>query len=85
MLETTTLNMSDMAHALFTSPLQASVRPDSAQVHAAIDESMRSHGGRASCSALVAQEAGDHPELYAERMRWALNVVHREAYSWPSR
>jgi hypothetical protein len=81
MLETTALNMTDLAQALFTSPLQASRHPDPGQVHAAIDESMRSHGGRASCAALVAQEAGDHPELYAQRMHWALNVVYREAFA----
>jgi hypothetical protein len=81
MLATTTLNMSDMARALFVSPLQASGHPGAAQVHAAIDESMRHHGGWVQCAALVAQEAGDHPDLYAERMRWALGLVYRQAWS----
>jgi hypothetical protein len=81
MLATTTLNMSDMAQALFVSPLQASGHPRPAQVHAAIEESMRHYGGWAQCAGRVAQEAGDHPELYAERMRWALSLVYREAWS----
>jgi hypothetical protein len=81
MLARTTRNISELAQALFASPLQASVRPDPGQVHAAIDESIRSHGGRARCAALVAQEAGDHPDLYADRMRWALSMVYREACS----
>jgi hypothetical protein len=81
MLATTTPNMTNMAQALFASPLQASGRPGSAQVHAAIEQSMRHYGGWTQCAARVAQEAGDHPELYAERMRWALSLVRQEAWS----
>ena len=81
MLAMTTPNMSDLAQALFTSPLQASRKPGTALVQAAIDESVRSHGGLEQCAAAVAQEAGDHPELYAKRMRWALNVINQVAWS----
>jgi hypothetical protein len=28
-----------------------------------------------ACAARVAQEAGDHPEEYAARMRWALSLI----------
>jgi hypothetical protein len=35
------------------------------------------HADPARCAALVAQEAGDHPEAYEARMRWALKAVGR--------
>ncbi|GAA3147581.1 hypothetical protein [Nonomuraea salmonea] len=41
-----------------------------------MDERLCACGGDPSwCAAYVAQEAGDHPETYAPRMRWALAAV----------
>ncbi|MBO2455565.1 hypothetical protein J4573_51410 [Actinomadura barringtoniae] len=75
------LSASELAQILFTSRLQASGRPSTTQVRAAIDERLAECGDDcATCLASVAQEAGDHPEAYAARMRWALDSVSR-AYS----
>ncbi|WP_067832481.1 hypothetical protein [Actinomadura kijaniata] len=75
-LTLTSLNVSELAQLLFATRLQASERPTSEQIRAAIDERLCACGGdRASCVAFVAQEAGDHPEAYAARMRWALRTV----------
>ncbi|MEU5880855.1 hypothetical protein [Spirillospora sp. NPDC047279] len=80
-LSPTALSTSDLARLLFTSRLQASDRPTTEQVRAAIDERLCSWGSDCgTCLASVAQEAGDHPEAYAVRMRWALDTVAR-AYS----
>ncbi|MFI6516743.1 hypothetical protein ACIBF1_14375 [Spirillospora sp. NPDC050679] len=71
----------DLAQVLFTTRLQASARPTDEQVRDAVAERLRAcRGDRGACAALVAQEAGDHPETYAPRMRWALATVAR-AYS----
>jgi hypothetical protein len=75
-LSLTSMTTSDLAQILFASPLQASDRPSPEQVRKAIDEGLCACGGdRAQCAAYVAQEAGDHPEAYAARMRWALRTV----------
>ncbi|MFC6884968.1 MULTISPECIES: hypothetical protein [Actinomadura] len=72
------MTTSDLAQVLFTSGLQASADPSPEQVRTAIDERLCACGGdRASCTASVAQEAGDHPDEYAARMRWALHTVTR--------
>jgi hypothetical protein len=66
----------DLAQILFASPLQPLDRPTIAQVHGAVSWALRSCGGDCSRNAAyVAQEAGDHPELYQRRMRWALATV----------
>lgn len=71
-----TLNVSELAQLLFTTRLQASEHPTPEQVRTAIDERLCDCGGdRTVCAAFVAQEAGDHPEEYAARMRWALRTV----------
>jgi hypothetical protein len=70
----------NLAHVLFTSPLQELDRPTPAAVRAAVSDTLDRCGGNcASCAARVAQEAGDHPESYQRRMRWALAAVH-DAY-----
>jgi hypothetical protein len=72
----TSLSTSDLAQILFSSPLQESDHPSPEQVRTAIHERLCACGGdRTACAAYVAQEAGDHPEVYAARMRWALNTV----------
>ncbi|MEW2359162.1 hypothetical protein [Spirillospora sp. NPDC029432] len=72
----TNLTAAELAQILFASRLQASGHPSSEQVRAAIGERLDACGGDCgTCAAYVAQEAGDHPESYAARMRWALGAV----------
>ena len=74
----TSMTASDLAEILFCCGLQASDRPSTEQVRAAIDDRIGACGGdRSGCVELVAQEAGDHPESYRARMRWALGTVAR--------
>jgi len=68
------MSASDLAQVLFTTPLQASDRPTAERVRAAIHDRLGCTD-TAGCAARVAQEAGDHPDLYAARMRWALDTV----------
>ncbi|MER7545082.1 hypothetical protein [Actinomadura sp.] len=76
----TSMTTSDLAEILFCSGLQQSDRPSAERVRAAIADRIGACGGdRTVCLALVAQEAGDHPEIYSTRMRWALSTVS-EAY-----
>lgn len=71
-----TMSNSDLAEVLFTSALQESDHPTADQVRLAIDERLRlCHGEHAVCVARVAQEAGDHPDTYLSRIRWALQAV----------
>ncbi|MFF3444073.1 hypothetical protein [Streptosporangium sp. NPDC002721] len=75
---TTPMNVSDLAQVLFASELQASDDPSPDQVRLIIEGRIRScHADLSDCAALVAQEAGDHPEAYANRMRWALCEADR--------
>ncbi|GAA4239319.1 hypothetical protein GCM10022254_58950 [Actinomadura meridiana] len=76
----TSLSTADLAEILFCSGLQESDRPSAEQVRRAIKDRYCACGGDSSgCVAAVAQEAGDHPETYTSRMRWALSTVS-EAY-----
>lgn len=71
------ITTSDLAQVLFASALQSSDNPSPAQIRTTIDHQLCSCDGDPSCwTAYVAQEAGDHPETYATRMRWALTAVH---------
>ncbi|MFC7529800.1 hypothetical protein [Actinoplanes sp. GCM10030250] len=63
------------AEALFTSHLSTGSRPEEGVVDEAIRFAVRSHGGVRGCAADVAAEYGDHPEVAAPRMRWALEIV----------
>lgn len=70
------MSTSDLAQILFSSGLQASDHPTAEQVRSAIDAKFCACGGdRSVCAAYVAQEAGDHPDIYTARMRWALSTV----------
>lgn len=74
----TSMTTSDLAEVLFCCGLQESDRPTAEQVRAAIRDRIGACGGDSSgCVALVAQEAGDHPEIHRARMRWALSTVSR--------
>lgn len=70
------LTTSDLAQLLFTSTVQPSEDPTPERIRKTIDDLLCACGGDpANCAASVAQEAGDHPECFASRMRWALNTV----------
>lgn len=62
------------AQALFASCLQPSQRPADAQVVDAIRRSLHTYGP-AGCAAAVATEYGEHPDIAAARMRWALALT----------
>ncbi|MDT4988981.1 MAG: hypothetical protein QOI74_3075, partial [Micromonosporaceae bacterium] len=66
------------AQALFASCLQPSDRATPAALARAIRDSLRGHHGAAGCAAVVAAEYGDHPDMAAARMRWALAAVRAE-------
>ncbi len=66
------LELSARAQLLFASPVQPSELPSPAAIRTAIEVQLRTcHGDVGTCLALVAQEAGDRPDVYASRMRWA--------------
>ena len=65
----------DTAEALFASYLQPSDHPTSAQVTAAVRDSLCRLGGQGGCAAVRATAYGDHPETAAEPMRWALAIT----------
>ncbi|MBA3489995.1 MAG: hypothetical protein H0T78_10745 [Longispora sp.] len=62
------------AEAIFASLLQPSEHLTRAEVNAAILASLRTYGGPRGCAAVMAVEYGDHPEVAARRMRWALEL-----------
>ena len=70
------------ADALFASVLQRSDNPSGGQVRKAIAAAVRAYGGL-GCVQRVAQEFGDHPEVAADRMRWA-RAVADELFASPS-
>ena len=75
----------DMAEALFASYLQPSDHPTSAQVTAAVRDSLRRLGGPGGGAAVCATAYGGHPETAAERMRWALATTKHAPSSLPDR
>jgi hypothetical protein len=70
--------------ALFASALQPSDTPDAGMIAAAISSAVRRFGPH-GCTALMAQEFGDHPDAAARRMRWARRArgLERGAVSTP--
>jgi hypothetical protein len=73
-----TMSVPDLASVLFASSLQPSDDPSLDQVRRTVGDRLADgSGGRADYAAYLAQEAGDHPEAYAERMHWALGTVTR--------
>jgi hypothetical protein len=62
------------AAALFASTLQASEHPSAEQVRRAVATTLQ-RLGPAGCADRVAGEFGEHPELAANRMSWALATV----------
>jgi hypothetical protein len=71
----TRLNVTDArCEALFASGLQRSDTPDADMVAEAVSHTARELGTR-GCAGRMAQEFGDHPEMAADRMRWARQLV----------
>jgi hypothetical protein len=68
------------AEALFASDLQAADVKDTAIVDRTVTDLLRQDGPR-GCSARMAYEFGEHPDLAAERMRWARRVVRQSVGS----
>jgi hypothetical protein len=69
-------NLADLAQILFASPIQPLDHPTNTQIHSTISRALKTCGGDySSYAGHVAQEAGDHPELYQQRMRWALTTI----------
>jgi hypothetical protein len=65
-----------LARLLFASPVQPSDRPTPGEVRTALAVQLRRCGGDLAAGlAALAQEAGDHPDSYAARMRWAIRSV----------
>ena len=60
--------------ALFASDLQRSQQPTAEIVRNAVSATIR-RLGCTGCSALVAQEFGEHPDAAVGRMRWARSAV----------
>lgn len=72
------LPVTAFAEILFTTTLQESDRPGPERVYSAVCRCLDADPARCASRALalVAQEAGDHPEETARRMRWALDMAH---------
>jgi hypothetical protein len=70
------LELGALAQMLFASPLQPSECASPMGIRAALAAQLRAcQGDPAACLGSVAQQAGDEPDLYAARMRWALHSV----------
>ncbi len=81
MSETVERDYADLAHVLFCTELRAEGTPSPDDLRSAIEAELRLHDPTA-CRCEVAQEAGDHPDSYRDRMRWCLNAV-RAAFPSP--
>jgi hypothetical protein len=75
MIATTDPITAARAAALFVSDLSVTGQPTGAEVAAAIQHSLRTHGGSRGCAADMAATYGDYPELAVPRMRWARDIV----------
>jgi len=71
---TPTASTAVRAEALFASPLQESTAAGPAEVRAAVATALLRHGAM-GCAVIVASEYGDHPDLAAHRMRWAVTTI----------
>jgi hypothetical protein len=67
-----------LARLLFACPVQPSDHPAPAEIRTALAVQFRRCGGDLTAGlAALAQEAGDHPDCYVARMRWAIRSVGR--------
>jgi hypothetical protein len=69
------------AAALFVSDVSVHDQLTGAQIDAAVRRSLHLHGGSRGCAADVAAAYGDHPELAAPRMRWALDALANTSHN----
>lgn len=81
MSETVERDYADLAHVLFCTQLRAEDTPSADDLRSAIEAELRLHDPT-YCRCEVAQEAGDHPDSYHDRMRWCLDAV-RSAFPSP--
>jgi hypothetical protein len=78
------LSVTEVAEVLFAAPLGESDNLAPAQLTAVVKRTWIAGG--ADCgrfAAQLAQEAGDHPEDTARRMRWALNAAAHTLHAQP--
>jgi hypothetical protein len=67
-----------LAQLLFTCPVQPSDDPTPTEIRMALAAQFRRCGGDLiTGQATIAQEAGDHPDSYVARIRWAIQSVDR--------
>ena len=62
------------SEAVFASTLQPSDTPTADMIASAISRAVQRLGTR-GCAEKMAQEFGDHPDVAAERMRWARQLA----------
>ena len=62
------------SEAVFASTLQPSDTPTADMIASAVSRAMQRLGTR-GCAETMAQEFGDHPDVAAERMRWARQLA----------
>src|SRR5580700_2592974 len=62
------------SEAVFASTLQPSDTPTADMIASAVSRAMQRLGTR-GCAEKMAQEFGDHPDVAAERMRWARRLA----------
>ena len=68
--------LTDLAEALFCSPLQPEHHPDPFEVQAAVRASLMAHSGDPGlCACNLAEAYGECPEITISRMRWCLGAV----------
>jgi hypothetical protein len=73
-----------LARLLFACPVQPSDHPAPAEIRTALAAQFRRCGGDLTAGlATLAQAAGDHPDYYVARMRWALQSVDRACARQP--
>jgi len=74
----TDLDTPVLAQLLFACPAQPSDHLTPTEIRTALSVQFRRCGGNLTSGlAAVAQEAGDHPDSYVARMRWAIRSVDR--------
>lgn len=70
------LEPNTLAQLLFACPMQPSEHPSITAIRTAVSAQFRRcHKDLTACLGAVAQEAGDHPDFYVARMRWAIQSV----------
>ena len=66
--------VTELAEVLYVSDLSRQPAPNAGEVAAAVSRVLAEHD-IAWCVCQIAQDAGDHPDCYQARMRWALELA----------